>query len=153
MHSIIIELSDEKVSKDDEIKEIDFYEELPYPVDYVYDLKDKEGEIDRFVYALEWSSYPIEYNKDDSTIIFKEHFQETYFTLDYERFKELVLNLDLTEFSTDSLLMYKISKVANDQFSFKIYYEGVTYSMDDFVRSILDLNKTYHFGGVVGYHA
>lgn len=152
MHSRIFQISTEPISKDKWITEMDFYEDnsfLGAIADYVDDDTNREEDIQWLLSGFE--NMPVEYDEEESSIIFLEGFKETYFKERFKQFKKAVNNMTLEDF-LDSYEVHKIESLLKDRFGFYVHEDNWTMPLDEFVRRLLIEGQKYYFGSTIDYH-
>ena len=155
MHSRIIELSDSKIPA----KERMTFSSLPEwffgsVADYADDSRDRKGDIEWFVEALNGAANVNSLGK----LIFLEDAKTKYFGERYEGFLENLKSLEcvtrdeFTGISGDiGNKMYRLNEMFNDKFSMYVYYKGDLTPLDEWIRET-NLRKGFFFGGTVDYH-
>lgn len=151
MHSRIFQIATKPISKDEWITEMDFYENhsfLGAIADYVNDDTNREEDIQWLL--SKFKNMPVEYNKEESSIVFLKGFKETYFKERFEQLKEKVNHMKPEDF-LDSYEVYKIENLLKDQYGFYMYEDGWNRPLDEFVRHLIEGQK-YYFGSTIDYH-
>lgn len=165
MHSRIFQLSHEPLTKDEYIDENTFYDGYEYflgPVaDYISDDTQRDEDIDWLNEVLFNSMNDVdlfEINKELGYIVFKKGFKESYFEASFNKLKELVAKLELSDFikhSNSRFNPYILENLIEDKFGFYIYldcYGGFLNTLDDFLRGA-ELDTKYYFGATLDYHS
>lgn len=156
MHSRIIQISKEKIDKDDYIEESDYWDNFVGPIaDYVSEDTDRDGDIEWFVEILKDS---IEYNKDEESFTIKD--RKKYFERSYDKFMKILneisdtMTLDKYMSPCDTVI-YSLKSTYDDKFGFYIddkgEYHGLS-TLDNFMRYAEDGQKFY-IGGTMDYHS
>lgn len=150
MHSRIIQLSKEPIDKDDYITEDTFIDDFVGVIaDYVSEETDREEDIKWLLYAIK--EYGIVYNDKEESIIFPKGFKENYFRERFKELKEVVQNISLEQFASNSTVAYNLASLIEDKHGFYIY-TSFWQSFDSFVRGELEEGEKYYIGGTIDYH-
>lgn len=154
MHSDIIELGYNPIKKDEWVEESSFYGDFVGTIaDYVYDTKESDR-IERIRYFVQTmgSEEIIIFDEKTESITFSESAIGIYFKNAYNEFMDLASSMTLSDFANSDLKPYKLSKLTERKYDYYIFMDGMYHTLDDFMRFIVEPNKSYYFGGVVGYH-
>ena len=79
--------------------------------------------------------------------------KENYFRERYEKMKKLAAGITLEAFSSDpyDASLYNLTNTIYQQWSDVVYFNGVIYNMDTFVRN-MQADKTYFLGNIIHMH-
>jgi len=151
MHSRIFQLSESPISKEDYITEELFYDDFVGQIaDYVDDSTEREEDIKWLINTIE--KYGATYNEKEQSIVFLKGFKDSYFKERFQKLKEVIQNMNLSEFSTGFMKVYELKDLIEDEYGFYIYYNDSYAPIDAFVREDVEEGKKYFIGNVLDYH-
>lgn len=91
------------------------------------------------------------FDEEEQYVIFSECGKMNYFAHRYEHFKKLLKEADLRHFSTDYCWTHDLIDSITNKWSDAVFFEGILYDMDEFVRAA-DIGEKYYFGNMVIAH-
>ena len=79
--------------------------------------------------------------------------KQNYFKDRYEKMRKLAAGITLEAFASDpyDTNLYNLSTAIHNQWSDIVYFNGIIYDMDTFIRN-MDADKTYYLGNIIYMH-
>ena len=154
MHSIIIQVSQERFIKDDWLIADDFIGNgfVGSIADYVVDRNEEERLKD-----IEWLKerlggiFEVFNDGKDVKMRIITNGRQAHFKEQLAKLKSMISVMTLDEFCNGTT-SHIVSELIDDKYSFYIHWDGIWQTVDSFIRQAAE-GEEYYIGGTLDYHA